>query len=1173
MANYLKILSVLSLTEFFLPFSSAWGASFTVSNLSDCSGSGCGSLRQAILDSNAATGSANLINFDALSGTIPLASSLPAITNSVTINAPVLTGGAPAVTIDGSNGGSHVQAFLVGVSGNSPSAIINNFNISNTSSIGGTSSTDSGGALGAGGGLFVNSSASTTISNVFFTNNSAVGGNGGIEIDYMDEAAFGGSGFDNNPSTGVTGASGGRLGGTGGSRGTTGTTGGMGTPGGDGAGGGAGGSGTQFGGTGGSGGFGGGGGSGGIGLPNQGGAGGLGGFGGGGGGAGAMQAGGLSVFGGTSGETAQMGGTTGPGGGLGNGGGGAALGGAIFVREGGNLTLQSGGFTSNTVTAGVGGSGLVLADSLSPDLFIMSGGFVTFSLTENLTISSNINSDGLVGGGGVTIAGPATLILTGTNDYTGGTTISGGTLQGTTSGLQGLITNDSLLVFNQAANGTYASSISGTGSVVIEGGGTITFSGSNSYSGGTTVSAGTLQGTTSGIQGPITNDSLLVFNQATNGTYAGSISGTGPVTIEGGGTVTFSGSNVYSGSTTVSAGSLQAGVAAAFSSSSTFSILNSSILNLNNFAQIIGALSGGPGSIVSLGSAALTVGGDNSSTTYPGSITGTGGSLIKQGTGTFILSGTNSYSGPTVISSGTLTVNGRTVGTTTVGSGATLNGIGTVGNVINNGTVSPGNSIGTLNVSGSYVQNAGSTLTIEINPSGSTDLLNVSGAVTINSSATLQIVPDPGTYQPGTSYTIVTASSIAGTFSNVVINSPPGLSLHGTVLYNPTNIMFDITSMGVSFRSAISTGNATILAVADCLDGFSTASGSDSLVVVNALTALISNALALNAALNQLQPSLFTALALVQESNQSKVQSAFTHRLQELYTATCSEAWHDTDRYNVWIEPFGDYTHQRTHSDNQPGFNVRGGGVVLGSDFRAIKNLYVGLGGGYTYSDLHWKHDFGNCTVNSIYGGTYAAWRPKYYYLDALFSASGNFYEASRKIDFSSIHRRAKNTHHGYELSGQLEGGLLLNTMNIEFQPYGRGAYFFVHEQGYNEHGASSLDLHVKHKKSDLWRAEAGLNISTCLDVQNAAKLIFAAHGSWIREHRSKGKRISANFLEINCPFTTRGFNPSRNLASVGASLTTLLWNDRGAIGLFYDCAFGSHYWDNQLSLRAGVGF
>ncbi|MEN9468538.1 MAG: hypothetical protein RL630_271 [Verrucomicrobiota bacterium] len=172
---------------------------------------------------------------------------------------------------------------------------------------------------------------------------------------------------------------------------------------------------------------------------------------------------------------------------------------------------------------------------------------------------SNLTFDGTItGAGAFAKRGNGTLTLTGHNSYSGGTTISAGTLAGTTASLQGNILNKSALSFNQATDGTYAGVISGTGSLAKTGAGVLTLSGNNSYSGGTTISAGTLAGNTASLQGNILNNAALSFNQATDGTYAGNISGTGSLNKTGAGALALSGTNTYTGGTTLSAGSTQA---------------------------------------------------------------------------------------------------------------------------------------------------------------------------------------------------------------------------------------------------------------------------------------------------------------------------------------------------------------------------------------------------------------------------------------------------------------------------------------------------------------------------------------------------------------------------------------------------------------------------------------
>ncbi len=117
--------------------------------------------------------------------------------------------------------------------------------------------------------------------------------------------------------------------------------------------------------------------------------------------------------------------------------------------------------------------------------------------------------------------------------------------------MQGGITDNAAVVFNQSTNGTYAGNMIGTGSLTVSGTGNVTLSGRNNYSGGTTVSSGILTGTTGSLQGGITDNAAVVFNQSTNGTYAGNMIGSGSLTLSGTGNVTLSGTNSYSGGTTV----------------------------------------------------------------------------------------------------------------------------------------------------------------------------------------------------------------------------------------------------------------------------------------------------------------------------------------------------------------------------------------------------------------------------------------------------------------------------------------------------------------------------------------------------------------------------------------------------------------------------------------------
>ena len=131
------------------------------------------------------------------------------------------------------------------------------------------------------------------------------------------------------------------------------------------------------------------------------------------------------------------------------------------------------------------------------------------------------------GTGSLTKTGAGTLTLTGQGAITGGTLIAAGGLVGSTQNLQGPVVNNGALTLNQSFSGLFSGNISGTGSFFKAGAGTVILDGNNSYTGGTTISGGALMGTTSSLQGNIVNNGQIIFSQNTNGTFTGAVSGTG----------------------------------------------------------------------------------------------------------------------------------------------------------------------------------------------------------------------------------------------------------------------------------------------------------------------------------------------------------------------------------------------------------------------------------------------------------------------------------------------------------------------------------------------------------------------------------------------------------------------------------------------------------------------
>lgn len=192
---------------------------------------------------------------------------------------------------------------------------------------------------------------------------------------------------------------------------------------------------------------------------------------------------------------------------------------------------------------------------------------------QNETISRYVVNSGvgLFGGGTLELLDPVTaLSMRGTGALEEGTLRLSGTgvvfFDATDNGTAGIATFIDLDGGNRTfdiSNGTadidmFIDNTIFNGALTKEGAGTLQLTGVNSYLGGTTISAGTIIGTTLGIQGDIVNNANLVFDQDFTGNYTGALSGTGTVVKQGSDAVTFLGSNdnTYTGLTTILNGTL-----------------------------------------------------------------------------------------------------------------------------------------------------------------------------------------------------------------------------------------------------------------------------------------------------------------------------------------------------------------------------------------------------------------------------------------------------------------------------------------------------------------------------------------------------------------------------------------------------------------------------------------
>ena len=532
------------------------------------------------------------------------------------------------------------------------------------------------------------------------------------------------------------------------------------------------------------------------------------------------------------------------------------------------------------------------------------------------------------------------------------------------------------------------------------------------------------------------------------------------------------------------------------------------------------------------------------------------GGVTKNGGGLVVLTGTNTYTGPTWVDGGNLKLNGSVLGDVNVDINGTFSGNAIVnGNLFSLGTISPGNSIGTIYTTNLNLESTNNYI-VELNSSGASDEIIASGFAVVNG-AVIATPLDLNFTAPET-YTIVdTATGVSGVFTSLTSTVPALM----TLTYDPLDVeltFLPLEPIGLTENAADA---------ADCFVTIPSLPGTDASTVNAALMALSFDDIGI--AFNQMSPAQFSGVSQAQLVNATLVRSTYTRHLDDIELNHSPCFWPET---SVWVDAVGQYQNQNS-SGQQFGYTDTTLGGTIGADYQT-SNFVLGCAVSYTHDNFHWKDAAGNANVNSYYGGLYGRWNDEGFYVNVGVLGGQNKYKTTRHIHFGTIDRNADASHQGNQWLANIGVGYQVNSCDFNFQwtPYVNFDYVHLHERRYTECGAGILDLEINTKNASLFQGELGVLFTTTCCFCNGVfvpKLKLA----YINQTPFYSKDYRASFEGSVCTFAGEGWNYERNLFAPSLALTYQNCCDSIDISLYYDAQLGNQYWTQGGGVQLEVKF
>ncbi|MCJ7771657.1 MAG: autotransporter domain-containing protein, partial [Desulfobacterales bacterium] len=501
-----------------------------------------------------------------------------------------------------------------------------------------------------------------------------------------------------------------------------------------------------------------------------------------------------------------------------------------------------------------------------------------------------------------------------------------------------------------------------------------------------------------------------------------------------------------------------------------------------------------------------------------------------------------------------------------------------VGNVTNDGTFAPGNSIGTMTITGNYTHNAGAVYEVEVNALGQSDLLNVTGNATLNG-GTVSVLAESGFYFMETNYTILSAGSVSGTFDTVSSNLA---FLTPTLDYDPANVYLLLSRNSTDLADAAMTFNQR--AVANVLDKATAFAFGDMITVIDNL--LILSAPGARDAYDQMGGLCHTALPGTTFFGLNQYMGTVTGRMggslangptavetmfprsfmvasrddvvsdagYTLFAALANLRSQEEPHRGLWAKGFGGMG-ERDSKDISSRYDYDLAGMIVGFDNLVGEDLLLGVSGGYSSTWVSMKDLDESAKVKSYLASIYGAWSSNPWYVNALLAYGFNHYDTSRRIVFGSLDRTAHSDYSGDTVSGQAETGYRFDMRFVDIIPMASLQVSYLNREDFTEKDAGALNLNVDEEETFSVLSALGMKLRKEFDTEYGS-VTPELWVRWLHEYSDDAYAVSASFAGApGSTFTVKSDKPEHDRAAVGFGLC---WETLTNVDLIlaYDATF-----------------